>query len=272
MISIVLVTCNRLHLLKRCSESVIANVSPDVKEIIVWDNASSDGTAEFLSSLRDPRLMVLRSPSNIGTNAYARAFRRATQPYMIELDDDVIDAPQYWDRAMKEAFQAIPQAGFLAANIVDDGKSIASNIFYRVDKHRFTPDVVAGVKVLRGPIGGYCTMTSREVYDRVGGFQEDKRFIFWHEDAAYAGAVGRAGYQTLILQDIKVFHASGPAYSTDAAVDAAKDQYYSWRDRQKARRDWVKKLLDQLPPIRSMNRRYGWYQTSAPALRQKNEG
>ena len=259
MISIVLVTFNRLHLLRRCVQDVLNKTSPDVTEIIVWNNASTDGTKAYLSSLQDRRLRVTHSDSNIGTNGFARAFRKSKEPFMIELDDDIIDAPDHWDRRMLDGFRRIPKAGYIAANVVDDGKSVASDIFYRKEKHRFTPATVAGVKVLEGPVGGYCTITSREVFDQVGGFRENPRFNFWHEDEAYAGAVARAGYRCLIFEDIKVFHASGPAYSSDAAIDVEKDRYYQWCHRRQARRDWVKGVLERVPPVRRLNARFHWY-------------
>ena len=48
---------------------------------------------------------------------------------MLELDDDMIDAPQDWDRAMLEAYQALPKVGFLQARLADDGFSPGSDLF-----------------------------------------------------------------------------------------------------------------------------------------------
>ena len=56
MIAIVVITYNRLHLLRRCFEDVLRRTSDKTSEIIIWDNASADGTREYLDALDDPRL------------------------------------------------------------------------------------------------------------------------------------------------------------------------------------------------------------------------
>ena len=47
---------------------------------------------------------MIRSETNIGQNGYARAFRETDSPYLIELDDDVVDAPAGWDAMLRDAF------------------------------------------------------------------------------------------------------------------------------------------------------------------------
>ena len=102
-------------------------------------------------------------------------------------------------------------------------------------------------------------MTSRDVYDAAGGFRQSSEFNFWHEDGAFATAVIEAGYRTAILADLKVHHASGPAYSQDAKVADEKARYYQIRDRKQKRKERIKGLLEAVPPIRALNRRYHWY-------------
>ena len=260
MISIVLVTFNRLHLLKRSFRDVLSRTSPLTRQIIIWNNNSTDGTGEYLSNSKDKRMHVVNHSENIGTNAYARAFKLATEPYLIELDDDVIEAPQNWDVVLLENFKKAASIGYLASNIIDDGKSVSSQVIHHRDLHLYQEKKVNGVKVLEGPTGGWCTMTSREIYDEVGGFRENKRFRFWHEDAAYAAAVRKSGYTCALLKDLKVFHASGPAYSSDPVLEATKLNYYSWRDRRVARRTRIKQVLERIPLIHGLNRKLRLYQ------------
>lgn len=263
-LSIVLVTFNRLHLLRQCIDNAIGHTSAHTVEIIIWNNASTDGTRVYLEKLEDPRIRVIHHDENIGTNAFARAFRMTTGDYLIELDDDIIDAPEEWDLRLLEAFRRLPRMAFLAANVIDDGKSTAAQIMYRRDRHLYTPRTENGVSLLDGPTGGWCTMTSRRIYDEVGGFSENPKFSFWHEDAAYARAVRRAGYEIGVLADLKVFHASGPAYTSDTAIAEAKARYYTWRDRRRARKERIKRLLESVPAIRALNRRFHFYRLTQP--------
>ena len=107
-IAVVVLTHNRVHLLQKCVENVLLRASGSTREIVIWDNASTDATVDYLDSLDDPRIRVVHSEENIGQNGYARAFRLTTAPYLIELDDDVVNAPAEWDLTMLDAFKRAP--------------------------------------------------------------------------------------------------------------------------------------------------------------------
>ena len=99
---------------------------PDwVDRVYVVDDRSPDATAEYLRSLDDPRIRVVISEKNVGQNGYARAFRMTTADYFIELDDDVVNAPEHWDAMMLDAFKKLPDVGFLAADLEDDPHDLA---------------------------------------------------------------------------------------------------------------------------------------------------
>ena len=110
-IAIVVLTHNRAHLVSKCVENVLLRTSDATREIVIWDNASTDGTAEYLALVDDPRVRVIRSEQNVGQNGYARAFRETTSPYLIELDDDVMNAPAGWDRICSTPSSGCPTSG-----------------------------------------------------------------------------------------------------------------------------------------------------------------
>lgn len=258
MISIVVVTHNRLHLLRRCVDDVLGRTSDRTREIVIWNNASDDGTLEYLDGLEDPRLKVVHHSENIGTNAYARAFALTTQEYLVELDDDVIEAPKGWDAALFDAFSRIPKIGYLSANLVDDPNDSASQYakYLHEERNAYERRDVDGIVILEGPTGGGCTMTSRELYDRVGGFREHDTLVFWHEDADYVRRVHRLGYGSGVLENLRVWHAGGPYYS---APTAAKLAFHEHHARATARKDRVKRLLLRLPFFAALNERYEWF-------------
>lgn len=256
-IAIVVLTYNRVHLLRQCVESVLARASDRTTEIVIWDNASTDGTAAYLDSLRDERIRVVHHETNIGQSAYGRGFRLTSAPYMIELDDDIIDAPKEWDAILLQAFRRLPEIGFLAANLVDNPLDTTAQVMYHRNAHRYSTQVVNGVRLKFGPTGGGCSMTSRELHDRVGGFRENPKQVFWLEDAAYIADIEKLGYRAAYLDELCVLHAGGPHY---AATPPEKERY--WRDywRRVGRRRAVKRILLRLPLVRRLNERYRWFE------------
>jgi GT2 family glycosyltransferase len=254
-IAIVIAAYNRLHLLRQCVEKVALNTSSATQEILIWDNGSSRETAEYLDGLADPRIQVVHNPTNIGQNAYARAFPMTISDYLIQLDDDVIDAPLNWDATLLDGFKKLPGIGYLAANIVDDGHSDASDILYRIDRHLFVPRIENGVRILDGPTGGWCSMTSREIHDRAGGYAERDR-VYWLADEAYVQRIESLGLGHAILEDLKVFHANGSYYSEQYPE---KISYWTAVSRKQARKTAVKRVLVRIPLVRRLNNRFGWF-------------
>jgi len=256
VISIVVLTHNRAHLLRKCVENVLARTSDSTREIVIWNNGSSDGTADYLNTLADPRLQVVNHDRNIGQNAYADAFALTTQPYMVEIDDDVTDAPPRWDETLLNAFRRLPRIGYLAANLVDDPDDEASYLMHHRRAHLYVRTEENGVRLMKGPTGGGCTMTSRELHDRVGGFRRDGRRVFWLEDQAYVADIAKLGYEAAFLEDLRVHHTGGSYY---APPSPEKVRYWKAFDRKRRRKQTVKRMLLRLPMIAAANERNRWF-------------
>lgn len=87
-VTVAIPTFNRLDLLKRSIDSVLIQRYPSL-EIIVSDNASTDGTISYLQSLCDPRLKIIFNPKNVGMVAnWDRCLMEATGTYFLLLSDD----------------------------------------------------------------------------------------------------------------------------------------------------------------------------------------
>ena len=255
-VAIVVLTHNRLHLLRKCVENVLARTSELTREIVIWDNASQDGTPEYLDSLTDPRVRVVHHSENIGQNAYAPAFALTSAEYLIEVDDDIVDAPSHWDATLVDAFDRLDEIGFLAANLVNDPHDTTAAYMHGTIAHLYHVEEVNGVQLRLGPTGGACSLTSRDLYDRVGGFRQDPSRVFWLEDAAYTEDIQRLGYRSAYLDDLKVHHAGGPHYSELPVEKIAFWEEY-WRRAE--RKEAIKRHLLRVPLVRPLNDRLGWF-------------
>jgi O-antigen biosynthesis protein len=262
MIAIVVLTHDRHDLLRSCVDKVLFRTSELTREIVIWDNASTDGTAAYLDALTDRRFKVVHHPENIAMNALPRAIRLTTAPYIVELDDDVVQAPDRWDESLLNAYRRLPDIGFLCASIAYDPNDPASQYlkYMREEVGAYTPREVNGVRILAGSVGGACTMTSRELYERVGGFKEHRKHSYWRPDIPYQRAIRKLGYESAFLADLEVRHQGvfGPQ------APRPKLEYHDHEWRLRARKDRAKRVILGIPLVAALNRRYRWFDPPFP--------
>jgi len=103
--SVVIATHQRLGMLRRALASVLAQRDVDL-EVVVVENGSTDGTAEYLRSHPDPRVRAIVSARPLGgTGARNAGLRAARGTWVGFLDDDDLWAPGKL-RAQLDALQA----------------------------------------------------------------------------------------------------------------------------------------------------------------------
>ena len=87
-ITVVLNTHNRRAFLERCVDSVLAQQGVSF-ELVIVDDASTDGTMEWLRTIGDPRVSVIGLPKQPGLSAARNhGFAVARGRFVMFLDDD----------------------------------------------------------------------------------------------------------------------------------------------------------------------------------------
>src|SRR5271157_3429697 len=93
-VSVTVVTYNSGRFIKRCLESVLAQKYA-LKEVIVIDNASTDGTVDILEQFED-RCQVYYNEDNIGfAAAQNQAIKLAGGDWVLTLNPDVLLLPNF---------------------------------------------------------------------------------------------------------------------------------------------------------------------------------
>jgi glycosyltransferase involved in cell wall biosynthesis len=102
---------NREHCLRAALDSLVAQTYQNL-EIIICDNASTDGTAALCAEFaaRDPRIRYVRNPTNLGIiGNYRRVFALSTGDYFTWAASDDIRPPGAIQAAV-DALERNPQA------------------------------------------------------------------------------------------------------------------------------------------------------------------
>ena len=222
-LSIVIVSYNARGDLERCLASIAAIPPIASHEVIVVDNASTDGSADAARA-RDVR--VIEAGANLG---FARAnnigIRASRGQNVLLLNSDTLVGAGAIDRLLS-VLKTRPDVSVVGPRLVDaDGRAELS--FGRminplaewrqkrlVSGHaRRDPAISATVEAMTRReqlvdwVSGACLLVRRDAADRAGLF--DERFFLYTEDVDFCGSIRRMGGKVLFSPAAEIVHLRG---------------------------------------------------------------
>jgi glycosyltransferase involved in cell wall biosynthesis len=167
-VSVVIPVFNRLTAVCRAIESVLAQTCQDF-EIVVVDDASTDGTAAAVAAIADPRVTLIRHERNRGGGAARNTgIQSGTTRFVAFLDSDDEWLPTKLARQLEVFERSGDDLGMVftgAERILEDG-TVSRHMpraYDNIAQKLLTKNVVGGTSV---------GMIRREVFAAVGGFDE----------------------------------------------------------------------------------------------------
>jgi GT2 family glycosyltransferase len=218
--SVIVLAWNGAAYLEPCLLAVLAQDYADF-EVIVVDNASTDGSAELVAE-RFPEVRLIRNAHNLGFSGGNNVgLQAATGDVMVVLNQDTVVQPG-WLAALVGAFED-PAVGLAGCKILyPDGKTIQHAGGYLLwpiaeGKHygigeldRGQYDQAREVEYLTGA----AMAIRRTVFERVGGFDE-QFFPGYYEDGDLCLRARQAGFKVVYWPTAVVHHHEGGSYSQD---------------------------------------------------------
>jgi GT2 family glycosyltransferase len=209
-ISVIVLNWNGRTYLEPCLEALFAQEGADY-EVIVVDNASTDGTPDLVRArFPDARLVVL--PANRGFAAGNNAGgREARAPFVAFLNNDTIP-DRAWLRNLRAGVR--PDAGFTLAtsrivymhdpSVVDSAGDGLLRWGGAYKRHHGAPVETAPAS---GEVFGVCgaaCMLPTAVFEELGGF--DEAFFASHEDVDLSYRARLLGHRCWYVSDAIVRH------------------------------------------------------------------
>ena len=170
-VSVVISTYNRKNKLERALRSVSNQTFKDI-EIMVVDNASTDGTAEMLLSIQDPRVRVIWHDTNKGGPAARNAgIRQARASLIALLDDDDAWMSEKLARQVEKIRQAPGVVGlvYVGSEIYDE---LAHRVL-RVNRPCYRGQVYQRLLLSTILSSVSSVLVKRECFARAGLFDEE---------------------------------------------------------------------------------------------------
>ncbi|MGN6091341.1 MAG: glycosyltransferase family 2 protein [Luteibacter jiangsuensis] len=121
-LSIVIITWNELGNLERCLRSLLDKVDFSRDEVIVVDNGSTDGSAEFVATLPQIRYFPLERNFGVGP-ARNRGLFLARGKYCMTLDNDTIFLTDDPGSIVEDFFLSHPDAGVVGFELLNIDRS-----------------------------------------------------------------------------------------------------------------------------------------------------
>lgn len=230
---VVVVTYNRLELLKECLEKV-ENQTVPAKKIIVVDNASTDGTTEYLQECKAENMQyrVITCAENTGgAGGFEKGIEEASgegAECILLIDDDAILEENYMEKIMA-ARQHYPDYKAYAGAVITNG---------RIDTYHRRNMARPGFMMKNCPencymgeragqpfacdIASFCGMViDRELIGKAGLPCGD--YFLWFDDTEYSIRINQYT-RFLVIPDARLNH------KTMAGVRQYPHRRYDWRE------------------------------------------
>jgi N-acetylglucosaminyl-diphospho-decaprenol L-rhamnosyltransferase len=223
-VSAVVVSYNSAGYLADCLRSLR---SEGVGEVVVVDNASSDGSADVVRT-SDAAVRVIEAGANLGFGSGANRGAAATNgDYLLILNPDTVVEPGTV-KALAEALDRDPGLAVVGPRMENLDGTLYPSVRRFPDLRVAVGHAFLGLVWPANPftrryrmldwdhdrpaadvdwVGGACALVRRAAFDAVGGF--DEGYFMYVEDVDLCWRLGRAGWRIGYEPAARVVHALG---------------------------------------------------------------
>ena len=254
-VSVAIPSWNGLEHLKICIEALAAQNNPGMDwEIIVFDNGSRDGTAQWLER-QHPGIKVISSGVNIGfAGAVNRLVADAEGEVVAILNNDTRPEPE-WLGVLVDALYSAPSDVAVVSGLIVDwsgerldfakGCMTFDGHAFQLDFHKRLKDcsIPAPGTDLLFACGGNMIVRKNDFVES-GGFDED--YFAYYEDVDFGWRLWGRGRRIICAPDARVAHRSGA--TSDALGNYCRGSLFERNSFLTAYKNYDQELWEKMMP------------------------
>jgi len=242
-LSIIIVNWNVKPILEMCLDSIFKQTKKICYEVIVVDNASIDGSQEFLQAEQrfHFNLKIILNKQNLGfARANNKGLKIAAGRYILFLNPDT----QILDNALLKAVEFMDKnenVGILGGQLLNNNRkiqpsvrsfpTIASQSLILLKLHHLFPNLSVlkryflydfdyqKLQEVEQVMGAFL-MTRKKIIDAIGEF--DKNFFLWFEEVDFCKRVKEHQWKIIYNPEIKILHYGHQCFRQVMPVDKQK--------------------------------------------------
>lgn len=211
-VSVIVLCFNNLEFTKACLYSLDKHTKYPNWELILVDNASTDGTAEYLTEYanRHNHVRLILNSENRGFAGGNNVGLRASDgEYIILLNNDTY-VTDGWITDLLRPLRRYADIGLVGPVTNNCGNEARIDIHYStmeemIERARHYTSSHHRELVFTETIAFFCVGMPRRIYEQIGDLDESFEVGFF-EDDDYCRRVQTSGYRIAIVEDVFVHH------------------------------------------------------------------
>ncbi|MDI3321651.1 glycosyltransferase family 2 protein [Pinibacter soli] len=226
--SIILPVRNGGEYVKECAKSILSQTYSDFN-FIVLDNCSTDGTAEWLESLNDPRIVIYRSDKSLSIEEnWARAVAVPKNEYITLIGHDDVLESNYLE-VMNKLISKYPGASLFQThfNLIDSQSKVirSARPMQAVEN---AESFLTSIMTKKFDIVGTGFLMRSADYDKLGGIPDYPGLLF--ADYELWLNLTRLGYKVTAEENCFSFriHQSATTTSSDKKIQDAFERFVKY--------------------------------------------
>ncbi len=217
-ISVVIVSYNSEDFIEKCVNSVLKNLPKD-GEVIVVDNASTDGTLERVKGL-ESRVKVIEGKENLGfSKANNIGVKESRGQYLFFLNPDTELTEPIFEKLIN-FYESSPDCGLVGPKLImADGKVQPSvsrlpsvwgafkEYVLRIKNSytEYAPESTSPLEIER--LYGAALLIKRDLFEKIKGFNE--KYFLYYEDADFCRKIKNIGKKIYYYPNVSINHLVG---------------------------------------------------------------